>query len=427
MFVVHFLKFILILFFSQSVVALGLGNIQVYSYLNEPLSAEIEVIGAENIDVANLRAALASNKDFERAGITLSASASGLKFSVLRVSQKTFVFVQSERPIRTPDLRFLVNLLSPTGNLVKSYTVLLDPSEISDINTRTVPRHQQLQELMINETLIKSRDAKIQKELASPLEIDEVDSEVMPNNLMDNFTAMPVQPEPQQPPEPIIDFKPITLGEETAEPVEPIEPKEEVLDRGESSKLVQDIIQDDVTSKAAIPKEPVKEPFIEESPASSGMFVELLFYLGLIIGLTVGTLLYLRKFKREVYEQILKKLNIPTSDSLSPSTFVESTDTKESNLQNHEVIDVDSELMNFNEDVMPPAELYDSINFNNKPDINVINDKDAEAKLELAKNYIAIEDYLNAKPLLIELIEKPNQYTNEAKKLLEVIFNKSQE
>ena len=49
--------------------ALGLGEIEVNSFLNQPLSAEIEVISARPGEVDDLLVSLATREAFTRAGL----------------------------------------------------------------------------------------------------------------------------------------------------------------------------------------------------------------------------------------------------------------------------------------------------------------------------------------------------------------------
>src|SRR5271154_5105296 len=49
--------------------ALGLGEIHLNSALNEPMNAEIDLIGADPDDLAALRATLATKESFSRYGI----------------------------------------------------------------------------------------------------------------------------------------------------------------------------------------------------------------------------------------------------------------------------------------------------------------------------------------------------------------------
>ena len=62
--------FLAYLFFSCKVHAIGFGDITLYSYLNEPLSAEIELANLNGIDLRSLHVDIASAEDFMLAGVT---------------------------------------------------------------------------------------------------------------------------------------------------------------------------------------------------------------------------------------------------------------------------------------------------------------------------------------------------------------------
>ena len=115
------------IFFSSATCAVGLGKIKVYSYLNELLSAEIDLIGVENIDTDLLIANLASSKDFVRANMARPYFLTKLSFEVIRYEERTVIYIASSKPVKNPFLDFLVELAWPDGKLVKGYTILIDP------------------------------------------------------------------------------------------------------------------------------------------------------------------------------------------------------------------------------------------------------------------------------------------------------------
>lgn len=120
--------FILSIFISNMSFAVGLGKIRVYSYLNETLSAEIELKGVENLNTDLLIATLASPKDFVRANMTRPFFLTKLQFEIVRHEEQTVIYVTSTKPVKHPFLDFLVELSWPDGKLVKGYTILIDPT-----------------------------------------------------------------------------------------------------------------------------------------------------------------------------------------------------------------------------------------------------------------------------------------------------------
>ena len=65
--------------------ALGLGEIEVNSFLNQPLNAEIQVISARPGEIDDLLVSLASREAFTRAGLERPRHLSELKFTVNKI------------------------------------------------------------------------------------------------------------------------------------------------------------------------------------------------------------------------------------------------------------------------------------------------------------------------------------------------------
>lgn len=110
--------------------SLGFGQIKLYSYLNEPLDAAIELEGAEDIDPSHLIVSLASVEDFKRIELARPYFLSNLRFEVVQQNKKAILKVTSEEAIKQPYLEFLVLLTWPEGRVVRDYTLLLDPAPL---------------------------------------------------------------------------------------------------------------------------------------------------------------------------------------------------------------------------------------------------------------------------------------------------------
>ncbi|MEL6868599.1 MAG: FimV/HubP family polar landmark protein [Pseudomonadota bacterium] len=111
---------------SHSAVALGLGDIKTESALNEPMQAEIALLGATRDELTTLEVRLASAETFERYGIEKAAYLNGLRFRVRGGAQPT-VEITSSQPITEPFVTMLIEAVWPRGRLLREYTVLLDP------------------------------------------------------------------------------------------------------------------------------------------------------------------------------------------------------------------------------------------------------------------------------------------------------------
>jgi pilus assembly protein FimV len=108
--------------------ALGLGEIHLKSSLNEPMSAEIDLIAATPDELMALRASLAGKDSFTRYGIDRPPFLSTLTFKVGKSKDgKDVLVVHSTDAIPEPFVTFLVEVNWDRGRLMREYTVLLDP------------------------------------------------------------------------------------------------------------------------------------------------------------------------------------------------------------------------------------------------------------------------------------------------------------
>ena len=116
--------------------SLGFGQIKLYSYLNEPLDAEIELQGAEDIDPSHLIVSLASVEDFKRIELARPYFLSKLRFEDVQQNKQAILKVTSEDAVKQPYLEFLVLLTWPEGRVVRDYTLLLDPAPFGGVSKR---------------------------------------------------------------------------------------------------------------------------------------------------------------------------------------------------------------------------------------------------------------------------------------------------
>ncbi len=115
---------------------LGFGEIKLYSYLNEPLDAEIELVGTDDVNINELTVLLAPAEDFEKIDMPRPYFLTQLRFEVVQQGKRTFISVQSDEAVQNISLKFLVLLQWPAGRLVHSYTLLFDPAPIGRISHR---------------------------------------------------------------------------------------------------------------------------------------------------------------------------------------------------------------------------------------------------------------------------------------------------
>jgi pilus assembly protein FimV len=108
--------------------ALGLGSLRVSSALGQPLNARIELIGATPAEAELATIGLASAEAHQRLGVDSSLGGVTLRFAVkVGGDGRSYVSVTSAQPVREPYIDFVVEAVSPTGQVAREYTILLDP------------------------------------------------------------------------------------------------------------------------------------------------------------------------------------------------------------------------------------------------------------------------------------------------------------
>jgi pilus assembly protein FimV len=117
-----------LIFAPGAALSLGLGDIRLNSYLNQPMDAEITLNVSSAAELDTLRVALASSDAFRRYGLDRPAYFDDLRFEVRPTGATTAVVrVSSSRPMVEPFLTFLLEARWSGGRILREYTVLLDP------------------------------------------------------------------------------------------------------------------------------------------------------------------------------------------------------------------------------------------------------------------------------------------------------------
>ena len=127
------------LFVPATGFALGLGEIEVNSALNQRLNADIELLSADPEETEKIIVKLASRKEFSRAGLDRPYLLSDLRFKSTVVDGVTQINVSSGSPIREPFINFLIEVDWPKGHLLREYTILLDPPVFMTQSASTAP------------------------------------------------------------------------------------------------------------------------------------------------------------------------------------------------------------------------------------------------------------------------------------------------
>ncbi len=109
--------------------ALGLGEIHVDSVLNEPLAAEIDIVGATAEDLAGITASVANRETFLRFGVDRPAFLTTAAFKITRDGKgQPVLAIRSTDAVSEPLIDILIDLHWHNGELIRQYTLLLDPA-----------------------------------------------------------------------------------------------------------------------------------------------------------------------------------------------------------------------------------------------------------------------------------------------------------
>ena len=109
--------------------ALGLGEIHVSSALNEPLAAEIDILGATAEELSSLTASIANKDTFLRFSADRPAFLASATFKVSHdVKGRPVLVIRSTESFTEPVVNLLVDLRWHNGEVIRQYSLLLDPT-----------------------------------------------------------------------------------------------------------------------------------------------------------------------------------------------------------------------------------------------------------------------------------------------------------
>lgn len=112
---------------SPATWALGLGEMTMRSYLNEPLKAEVALLDVNGLNAEDIRIRLATAEDFSRMGVERAYFLTSVQFTVeIDDSGRGRVLLTTTEPLLEPYVDLILETRWPAGRLLREYTVLVD-------------------------------------------------------------------------------------------------------------------------------------------------------------------------------------------------------------------------------------------------------------------------------------------------------------
>lgn len=228
---------------AQVVQALGLGDIEIFSALNQPLEAEIVLTSVRPGETDGMVVTLASEQAFLQAGVERPFYLTRLQFAVAFKPDGTpYIKITTKNPVREPFLSFLIDVDWPRGRLVREYTILLDPPVFAS-------RHQK------TPSVSSLEKAESVTQTTAVLELPDiavsVDSEPA---LIERQTAIPKTSEVA------------TLEDDTSATATVIDSEKEAL---ESEEFLDFIDTENATTDAVDPSFPLEQKEVQDTVAES--------------------------------------------------------------------------------------------------------------------------------------------------------------
>ncbi len=113
---------------SGVVHALGMGEIEVNTSLNEPLDAKIKLFSATSEELDTLKIEMASQEVFSRMGLDRVPVLRNLQFELVSEGRGApYIRVSSSKAVKEPFLNFILAVNWANGQMMREFTLLLDP------------------------------------------------------------------------------------------------------------------------------------------------------------------------------------------------------------------------------------------------------------------------------------------------------------
>jgi pilus assembly protein FimV len=118
--------------YSPESSALGLGDVTVESFLNQPLQMRIDLITRESDDLTSVTAKMASADDYQLIGASLESVPVPIRFALEDLEGDAHIVATSTLPVNEPVVRLIVEVNWASGRLLREYTIFLDPATVPE-------------------------------------------------------------------------------------------------------------------------------------------------------------------------------------------------------------------------------------------------------------------------------------------------------
>lgn len=111
--------------------AVGFGDARVISALNEPLRADIPLLDSQGLEAEQIQVRLADARTLQQMGLEEQSIPDDLELNLQLADGEPRVVVRSRGPVTEPYVTLVLDLRMPEGQLLKEFTLLLDPPRTS--------------------------------------------------------------------------------------------------------------------------------------------------------------------------------------------------------------------------------------------------------------------------------------------------------
>lgn len=120
---------LVILLCSNPVSAVELDQLQINSFIHEPLNASIAILGVDEIDLADIRFTVASKSEHRiLLGTKRPAFLNKVKVDIIAIENgRHELHITSSQRVREPILTFLLKVIEKQGSVFKKFNLLMDP------------------------------------------------------------------------------------------------------------------------------------------------------------------------------------------------------------------------------------------------------------------------------------------------------------